>query len=576
MKKIFYSFAAIALMGLGMTSCQKENTQQLPMSFNASIDRDGSNAKVELNNENYPEWENEDSIYIGYQGSTLGAIYSCLNNSIDCRITVFYYSSHQEPVGDLAYAIYPASIATVYDDQQSNEIVLPATQTSPDGRLTRLPMSSDARNFFPENIEYNINNSLDLVLPFQNICGVLRIHLQQNDVAISSITLSANEHLNGVYDLAYQNSKPVITESTTRTNAFSNTTTLNLITPQSIASGKDFYIYLPAGDYTNMRLTFTNSLGHVCTKSCAALTVHRSEIIPISISGNMEFQVPPAYDENGALPSLFSVSSSKQVRFSRGNMQYTTTGTHVTNYTTTSRGTWRFAEHQYDYVGEGNVNKSTSYEGWIDLFSWSSSGYSMSPWYIANLAGGDIAGTDRDWGVYNAISNGGNQPGLWRTLTKPEMYYLLYSRTDYSNKKGMGKIQISDNESVSGLILLPDSWTLPEGCSFNGLSNINANNSFDNNTYTLDQWTLMENAGAVFLPAAGVDARTSNNYSAPIYDIGTNGSYWLSDYNTQRSYNNLYAWALTFFTWNGSGYLELSDQGQRNRGYSVRVVQDNN
>lgn len=563
MKKIFYSFAAIALMGLGMTSCQKENTHQLPMSFNASIDRDGSNAKVELNNENYPEWENEDSIYIGYQGSTLGAIYSCLNNSIDCRITVFYYSSHQEPVGDLAYAIYPASIATVYDDQQSNEIVLPATQTSPDGRLTRLPMSSDARNFFPENIEYNINNSLDLVLPFQNICGVLRIHLQQNDVAISSITLSANEHLNGVYDLAYQNSKPVITESTTRTNAFSNTTTLNLITPQSIASGKDFYIYLPAGDYTNMQLTFTNSDGYICTKSCATLTVHRSEIIPVTISGNMDFVAPPL----GDLPGLFSISSTQQVRFSRGNLQYTTTGTHTTALGS-KPGTWRFAEHQYDIIGSDNSNRSETYTGWIDLFAWASSGYSSLPCNNPSYTGGDIAETNRDWGVFNAISNGGNQVGLWRTPKRHEMHYLLNTRTGASSKRGFGNIQLSDGENVNGLILLPDNWTLPEGCTFNFYSG-NSNYSFSNNTYTIDQWELMENAGAVFLPAAGV----CNTNTGVTGVVGTRGYYWSSTHDNYSVTNYyLYAWNLCFY----ENYMNYNNFTNRNTGSSVRLVIDNN
>ena len=41
---------------------------------------------------------------------------------------------------------------------------------------------------------------------------------------------------------------------------------------------------------------------------------------------------------------------------------------------------------------------------------------------------GDIAGTNYDWGVNNAISNGGNEAGLWRTLTIEEWKYLMESR----------------------------------------------------------------------------------------------------------------------------------------------------
>ena len=42
----------------------------------------------------------------------------------------------------------------------------------------------------------------------------------------------------------------------------------------------------------------------------------------------------------GALSGLFSVSATQQVHFSQGNLQYQA-----------STNTWRFAEHQYDYVG---------------------------------------------------------------------------------------------------------------------------------------------------------------------------------------------------------------------------------
>ena len=51
----------------------------------------------------------------------------------------------------------------------------------------------------------------------------------------------------------------------------------------------------------------------------------------------------------GAINGLFSVSPSKQVYFSQGNLQYQA-----------STNTWRFAEHQYDYVG-GIVNTSVEY-----------------------------------------------------------------------------------------------------------------------------------------------------------------------------------------------------------------------
>ena len=63
--------------------------------------------------------------------------------------------------------------------------------------------------------------------------------------------------------------------------------------------------------------------------------------------------------ETGVLDGKFSVGSDKQVCFSKGNLQYQA-----------SKGVWRFADHQWDYIGYGNENISNSYSGWIDLFGW--------------------------------------------------------------------------------------------------------------------------------------------------------------------------------------------------------------
>ena len=50
------------------------------------------------------------------------------------------------------------------------------------------------------------------------------------------------------------------------------------------------------------------------------------------------------FDENGASYAYFSVSPSKVVFFSRGNLQYQA-----------STNTWRFAPHQYDFIGADNL-----------------------------------------------------------------------------------------------------------------------------------------------------------------------------------------------------------------------------
>ena len=170
--------------------------------------------------------------------------------------------------------------------------------------------------------------------------------------------------------------------------------------------------------------------------------------------------------ENGAIKAAFSVSDSKQVYFSQGNLQYQA-----------STGTWRFAEHQYDIIGNDNANISSTNSGWIDLFGWGTSGwnsganayqpYSTSTTYKDYYPGGsysnNLTGTyaNADWGVYNAISNGGNQAGQWRTLSADEWYYLFNGRPHADRLYSQGRV-----DGLSGLIVLPDNWTTPSSIQF--------------------------------------------------------------------------------------------------------------
>ena len=114
--------------------------------------------------------------------------------------------------------------------------------------------------------------------------------------------------------------------------------------------------------------------------------------------------------------------------------------------------------------------------------------------------------------MYNAVVNGGNQTGLWRTLTGEEWGYLISTRTDASSKKALASI-----DGINGLVLLPDNWTLPDGLAFNsGISD------YEQNAYSATEWVKMERNGAVFLPAAGYRSDTVAR------DWNSQGEYWSS------------------------------------------------
>ena len=257
---------------------------------------------------------------------------------------------------------------------------------------------------------------------------------------------------------------------------------------------------------------------------------------------------------DGIINGKFSVSPSQKVYFSKGNLQYQA-----------STNTWRFANHQYDYIGTDNANISQTNSGWIDLFGWGTSNfahgatcyqpYSTSQNYNDYLAYGSSTANLNDqtgladWGV-NAISNGGNETRAWRTLTKDEWSYLLTSRSTSSGKR-YAKAEVAGK---NGLIILPDNWSN----STYTLNNANSGSaSFSDNVISSSAWSTLEAAGAVFLPAAGSRA------GASVSGTGTSGYYWSSSCQ-----NPTYAYLLSFNENSVSPY-----QGDfRCYGQSVRVV----
>lgn len=243
----------------------------------------------------------------------------------------------------------------------------------------------------------------------------------------------------------------------------------------------------------------------------------------------------------------FSVSATKQVTFSCGNLQYTQ-----------STQTWSFAEHQYDMIGEANIINDALADK-IDLFGWSGS-TGNAQWGISTSTDySDYSGDFVDWGT-NTI--GKDAPDTWRTLTKDEWSYLLSERTNANNLIGVARINLNaDGEYANGLILLPDNWTCPAGVTFkSGLASESSVQAYaDYQTFTLFDWQKLEAAGAVFLPASG------NRYGSDVCNVQYNGYFWSatpgdSDY------------ALVFFFYSGFAYT--SSYWNRIIGLAVRLVQD--
>ena len=261
--------------------------------------------------------------------------------------------------------------------------------------------------------------------------------------------------------------------------------------------------------------------------------------------------VAPSYDETPGI-GTFSVSADKQVTFSKGNLQYTQ-----------STNTWSFASTQWEVIGTDNViGGSVSSDEYgddkygdaladkVDLFGWSTSATNFG--VSTSQSSNDYSGSFVDWGT-NKIGN--DVPNTWRTLSYDEWYYLRWERPNYSELCGVAQVN-----GVNGLIFLPDNWTCPAGVTFK--SGYHSSYGVDYyaayQTFTAEQWSKLESAGAVFLPASGNRIGSYVNY------VQYYGYYWSATEN-----NSNLAYYLYFLSDEANMYYY-----NRTYGHSVRLVRD--
>lgn len=519
MKKITVLGVALATMAsVALVSCQKDGARITE--FTATVEHCTDASGKVLMDGNVLRWTDGDQIAVW--GSDGMGTYTTTN--VGEYVTTFNFTEGDDP-GDPTYtAIYPASLA-----QRQAVILLPPVQTSTDGSLQQFPMMARS-------------SSSELV--FKNLCGALRLRLQASGKSVVGIELASGSNytrLWGLYQLNYNNGAPTLSLVSAYNGNSSPEVMLSIVNPQDITTAHDFYVSLPPATYgAGFTIKIYASDGSVCTKTITSghsFRIERSGIFTITLSGDdLEF-VPDA----GTLNGEFSVSPTKKVRFSQGNLMYSVFGTHTVADGGRVEGTWCFRYNQYyrgsDIDGSGNSNYSTR---WKDDFRWGKSGWNNDA--FSNSSDGDLTGpyAYADWGVYNAILNGGNQPQQWRTLSYDEWDYLLNQRRGHSVKWGIAYV----NEYY-GLILLPDSWSLPTGIDFNEGA---ALSGAVLNRYTTQQWKQMEEAGAVFL-----------------YD---GGHYWTT---TRYSRNRVYQLYISAYTSSG---VELTTDGSSQT--LVRLVKDVN
>lgn len=241
----------------------------------------------------------------------------------------------------------------------------------------------------------------------------------------------------------------------------------------------------------------------------------------------------------------FSVSATKKVNFAHGNLRC-----EGERY----EDEWSMAKQQYDILGQENIDaqESRSYPAWlIDLFCWSTNenyyGVSTFYYYDDEEAQSYFDGDFADWGECPALIRDLG-PG-WTTLNKAEWNYLLNERPNAAALKSHAKVN-----DVKGLVILPDEWVAPDGVVIG-------------EEMTAEQWAVAEQAGAVFLPAAGQMTISYVDYNTTT-TVAEAGAYWMGTPSDDAS--GMKAYVLSF----NDTEVSLDTDLSRRVGLAVRLVKE--
>ena len=248
--------------------------------------------------------------------------------------------------------------------------------------------------------------------------------------------------------------------------------------------------------------------------------------------------------ETDALSGKFTVNAEgKQVQFSKANLQF---WNHVPVLHFGSKQ-WEELKGNNQFITWPNVIY------WYDLFGWGTG----DEWNKVSTDDADYA-TYNEWGN-NPILNNSVEPGTWRAMSADEWDYLLTQRADAASKWTLGQIDMGYYYPERGLIILPDTFELPDTLQVK----LNVQN-FTANNYLPVEWERLEANGAIFLPMGAYRIETEIHGWIASSEIPTEGFYWTStpdgDTNAKALVINQNGWSC--------------QSAPRSYGLSVRLVKD--
>ncbi|MCR5017936.1 MAG: hypothetical protein K6A64_03995 [Bacteroidales bacterium] len=528
MKHISFDFViALAAFSMIAAGCKKEAAAPATVTLGVQIATD-TKTYIDAGTR-YPMWTAGDEIAV----NGLTDNHTVKDIDIVNGNTAKLYNVQE---ADHYYAIYPYDIVRNGMSPSSTTILLDNVQTykedSSGHQIVEAPMAA---------------YSTTTTLTFHNLGALLRVRFTNDgseEIMLSTIKVKGGSYYLCGYGLIENitgTDSDVITMTSSQYSY--KDVTLDLGTKVVVDAGatKDLYVVLPAFAEQSITVTLFHDASHYATfTGTKALDHNKIATVNFKASDIVELSAPL-----GAVNSLFTINSNgDQVYFSRGNLQCTLTADKTCS--------WAFANHQWDYIGDASGNAHltdtpgvlSSYPGTVDLFKWSTD--NASDFYGIDNGGNPYLNSNfKDWGV--PVTEGRYYGGTWRKLEASEWTYITQGRSDtYKYTK-------CNVHGVKGMILFPDNYSHPEGLS-DSIKNVINGGDYTTVAISDDDWSKLDLAGCVFLPAAGERGSEYNNTDQEVF------FYWLA--TNQAPISAHYA----------SGFS--TGFGMRLSGYPVRLVQD--
>ena len=303
-----------------------------------------------------------------------------------------------------------------------------------------------------------------------------------------------------------------ITKDITATMAYAKTRTLTINLKVDKAPDDSGYIYGKVDPITVIegrpsKLTATSGEGY---------TFDYFKIKGTKYGNNEELLIPDDVETIDAyfqytdwLGGVFSASTDRKVRFSKGNLYY-------------SPNNWKyhFDNNQYD-AGPDEENYSH-----LGHFYWSSDAsiaFSFQCYSDPDASLTDVFFTNRQDFTINGCSS-------WFTLSKDEWEYILEKRkTTY----GTGVLSEDNHRyaavkvnNMPGLLLFPDEFTWPSEAGDEPQTFNTSSSDWNNLNLSISEFAVLQNVGCAFLPAAGYrDGQSGEVWPMKVNSLTTAGYY---------------------------------------------------